>query len=531
MSELCSPELSDHLSESVEALLSAFHELSSAKSTPRDACVRCKGRFPQFFFKSDECLACFANDADVRARVPERIAVDRCRRCRMYNGRFAVRTARDSPHLRAFCTAAVEESGEFKVVETSIPFVDPSSAFFRVRFQLRSAHKIHLAPLIICDVLFLDRPNICELCRHNSTQLDWRVKVSVTSESESKRALLFLEQTVLRIQAHRKCITVTSHPKGINFYFRQFAAAEQLCLFLRSRLPCQLKESKTTVSGGKHSMHDRVRREFVLELAPLSSYDLVVLPQEMVEELGLEQPLAVCIKFRAELEFIDPFFLRTFKLSSTKWFNFQSKIQIFPFLRHRTEFIVKRITSHAVTSIERKVSFAKTHVNIGSMTVEPLNGGPEQSCRSHLTYILKEGDLALGYDFGSPGLAGLLPAFPTEAGESRVLVVFKKYPAGERIWRLERLRMSSEDFWGLDGPEGGLGESPLEFGDFCDEIEQNRFIRSKLTLLQNKRVIEQRLLERDAGCRPGDRRVFHEDDYREVIKLGELVERPEKALF
>lgn len=527
MSELCSLKLSDPLNESIEALLSAFHELSSVNSLPRESCLRCKQRFPQFFFKSHVCLACFANDMEVGTRLPDRMFIDRCRRCRMYNGRFAIKTARNSSRLRAFCIAALQDLGEIKVVDASIPCLDVSGTFFRVRFQLYFETKIRLSTLTLCDVLFFDRPNVCESCRLSSTQLDWRVKVSVTSESESKRALLFLEQTVLKRQSHRKCITVTSHPKGVNFYFAKVIAAEQFSAFLRSNLPCLLKESKTTISGGKHSEEDRVRREISLELPPLSTYDLIVLPQEMVEELGLRHELAVCIKLRVEIEFIDPFFLRTFTISSTNWFNRSGKIKVFPFLRHRAEFIVKRITSQASASLERKISFTKTQVNIGTVTVEPLNGGSEQSCRSHLAYILKEGDHALGYDFNSPELTDLFPSCLMEAGISRVLVVFKKYPVGERIWRLERLRLSSEDFWGIDGPTVGLGESPLEFSDFTDEIEQNKFVRTKLTLLQNKKVIERRLLEKAMERGTSDRRVFHEDDYRETIKIGELVEEPQ----
>ena len=93
-----------------------------------------------------------------------------------------------------------------------------------------------------------------------------------------KRTFLWLEQLILKHQAHRDALNIKEGKGGIDFFFSHQNQAVKFVDFLKSVVPINVKSSPELISEDIHSGTKSMKHTYSVELIPICRDDLVALP-------------------------------------------------------------------------------------------------------------------------------------------------------------------------------------------------------------------------------------------------------------
>lgn len=77
----------------------------------------------------------------------------------------------------------------------------------------------------------------CEECTRLAAQNTWKASVQVRQKVEHKRTFLYLEQLILKHNAHKDTTNIKEAKDGIDFYFGQRGHAIKMVEFLNAVVP------------------------------------------------------------------------------------------------------------------------------------------------------------------------------------------------------------------------------------------------------------------------------------------------------
>ena len=80
---------------------------------------------------------------------------------------------------------------------------------------------------------------MCDDCHKVEAKNYWRACVQVRQKCAHKKTLFYLEQLLLKYNAHAGCSTVKPVPTGLDFFFAKQQEARKLVDFLSQQLPCR----------------------------------------------------------------------------------------------------------------------------------------------------------------------------------------------------------------------------------------------------------------------------------------------------
>lgn len=180
---------------------------------------------------------------------------------------------------------------------------------------------------------------MCMVCANATRDQTWKSLVQVRNKADHQRSLLYVEQMVLRNNAHAYAVGAEPVPGGLDFYFGSRTRALHFVDFIKSivpatyatallsspsllllpllLLPCHLSltwlghairtsEAKQLVSQDVHAGTHHLRYTFSVLLLPVSRDDLCILPPKQRAQLGGIGPAVICARLTALLHFVDP---------------------------------------------------------------------------------------------------------------------------------------------------------------------------------------------------------------------------------
>jgi nonsense-mediated mRNA decay protein 3 len=109
----------------------------------------------------------------------------------------------------------------------------------------------------------------CEECARVAAQLTWKAVVQVRQKVPHKRTFLWLEQIILRHNAHQNTTNIKEAKDGIDFYYINKSHAIKMVEFLQSVVPTRLKTSEQLVSSDIQSGTANFKFSFSLEILPI----------------------------------------------------------------------------------------------------------------------------------------------------------------------------------------------------------------------------------------------------------------------
>lgn len=318
--------------------------------------------------------------------------------------------------------------------------------------------------------------------------------MQVRQKVPHKRTFLYLEQLILKYNAHKDTINIKENYSGIDFYFGQRNSAEKFVEFLTSVTPCRVKTSKQLISMDVHTSSTSYKFTFSVELLPICKDDLVALPLKMAKQIGNITPLVLCYRVGTSINLLDPNTLQTADLSSPIYWR--APFSALADVRELTEFIVMDI---------EPLGPAKGRFLLAEATIRRASdlgaNDTEYTVRTHLGGILHPGDSVMGYhlsvtQFNSPELEAIEESKAYSSHIPDVVLVKKVYPrhrkqnaAKNRNWKLKRMAREEGE---MAPRKQDVDREEADYEMFLRDVEEDPELRNTIHLYKAQRAQQER---------------------------------------
>ena len=342
------------------------------------------------------CMSCIRSQVDISEGIPKQIAIQCCRNC----DRFLqppmqwLSCTLESKELMALCLRRLKGLNKVRLIDASFIWTEPHSKRIKIKItiQKEAFTATILQQTFVLEVIVANQQ--CMDCAKVMAKNTWRAVVQARQKVDHKRTFLYLEQLILKHNAHKDVSNIKGQPDGLDFFFQSRSHAIKFVEFLQAVTPCRYSTSEQLISLDTHSGHSTFKFTFSLEIIPICKDDLVFLPPKTAKSLGGMCPLVLCTRVGTLIHFVDPNTLKTFDISTQLYWRD-------PFLslassRALIEFYVMDVE----LSGETYGKFALADVQV----VKASEFGRTTQyffARTHLGNILKSGDVVLGYDIST----------------------------------------------------------------------------------------------------------------------------------
>jgi len=290
----------------------------------------------------------------------------------------------------------------------------------------------------------------CEDCQKSFTPHTWNASVQLRQRVSHRRTLCYLEQLILKHDAHDKVISLTETREGLDFHFAQRSHAQRFSDFVQSFIPAKLKNSKHLVSHDANSNEYNYKYTIQSELCPIVNDDLVVIPRGWSASLNACAPLMICHKMSTSVHLVDPLTLRGCDIPAYEYWK--KPLESVATRSQMTEFVVLNVE---LVEMETLGTAPKHHLaGRGKMKLADIEVARSADLgvnddrlivRSHMGASLRPGNRVLGYDLRYLSLSGY-DEWGTEATRADVLLVRKVFNRKKgRNWELRRLDREREE--------------------------------------------------------------------------------------
>ena len=354
-------------------------------------------------------------------------------------------------------------------------------------------------------VTFIVRNQQCIECQAEFRQGSWNSLVQVRQRVRHKRTFLYLEQLILKHEAHRGCLSIETFRDGMDFYFPDKGKAARFISFLENVCPIKVKTSKKLISTDVKSNIANFKYTNLVEICPLCKDDLLFLPVKMARNLGNISRLVLVKNISNVIHLIDPCSGQTASMTPEVFWREPLRPIITAAKSRMTRYVVLgKEPVFLRKNVSKRTPTRKQKSRLASLTVarEDDLGVNDKQCeeRSHVGYLMKSGDVCVGYDLGDTNLAD------EDAEQARmdgsfpdVVVIRKLYggaavgssnPQGSRVWRLQRLEVKAgEEEEGTrsrnkrqNGSAAMEERDEMDEEEFLQEVEADKEMRLNMNL-------------------------------------------------
>ena len=483
-------------------------------------CAECGESFAPSVTKTKICTLCIKKKNDITEGIPKNLMLAWCRYCRRWCGPPWVLCERESKELLALCLKRIAGLKKLKLMDAKFIWTEPHSRRTKLALTVQKDITQELTLQQTFEVEFYEIYTQCDDCKKLFTPHTWKASVQVRQKVDNKRTFMLLEQMMLKCNVHRQCIKISAEKYGMNFFFSSKNHAQKLVDFLNAAVPHINKESKELVSHDTNNNTYNYKYTFYFEMPKICKDDLVLLPKALCNEFGGVNSLAVCYKVGTKIFLYDPISLRKFEMNVHQYFNYESQIGIIPFKNNETEFFVHDIYQDKDKSFDLNATFADIQARFAHVEVSREGSMETQFCTTHLGHILKHGDTAIGYDLTTLNANQELSILDRQKFLPDVVLIRKSYPQKvkqNRIWKVKRMKMEEEPAAEeKKNKRNQVDEAQKDMEAFLDEIEQDKYLRSKMNLYIDDEAVDR--LKKKKG---GDGEPEERSD--EMVKLEELM--------
>ncbi|PGH23731.1 hypothetical protein AJ80_02159 [Polytolypa hystricis UAMH7299] len=391
----------------------------------------------------------------------------------------------ESRELLALCLRKLRGLSKVRIIDAGFLWTEPHSK--RIKVKITIQQEVHEGKILqqSFEVEYVVANQQCAECQKSYTPHTWRASVQVRQKVPHKRTFLYLEQLILKHNAHKDTINIKEAKDGLDFFFSQRNHAEKMVDFLSSVAPTKLKKSQQLISMDTHTSVKSYKLTFSLELIPICKDDLVAIPLKLARSLGNISPLTLCYRVGTSVSLLDPSTLQTADIPAPIYWR--SPFKNIADIQELTEFIVMDIEPIGQSSGRFYLAEA-TVARASDLGVNDTT----YFTRTHLGGVLHPGDSVMGYhltgtNFNDPNFDDIEKSHTWSSRIPDVILVKKHYPRKKksktRNWRIKRIRMQEEEDDKASkrlGNEQERVEADLEL--FLRDVEEDSELRSTLAL-------------------------------------------------
>ncbi|EGC39957.1 hypothetical protein DICPUDRAFT_147142 [Dictyostelium purpureum] len=428
---------------------------------------------------SNMCVDCIKSQVDITDGIPKQLTIQWCRGCDRYlqpPNHWAIADL-ESRELLTICIKRIKGLNKVKLVDAGWVWTEPHSKRLKVKLTIQKEVFTSAILQQIFIVEFVVQGQQCDKCQKFEAKDTWNSVVQLRQKVDHKRTFLFIEQLILKHNAHSQTLNIKEKPDGLDFFFSNRNHAMKFVDFISCITPVKTKKSEQLISSDEQNNAANYKFTFSVEIVPLSKDDIVCLPPKIAHQLGNMGPLVVVTKVSNLIHFIDPNTLQTGEISALTFWN--SPFRALSSYKQLVEFTILDVNLTG----ETRGRFALADIQL-MRSVDFGANDNMHDIRSHLGNILNPGDLALGYDvstsiYNDSDLIGLkknkyLPDF---------VLVKKTYP-GKNDFRFKRHYYYKQiEKEGIENPKKfDIERMERDKEDFLNEIEEDPEMRSKINI-------------------------------------------------
>jgi len=435
--------------------------------------------------------------------------------------------------------------GRVRLVDAAWVWTEPHS--MRLKIRLTIQREVEAGGTILQQsfvVEFIVRNQQCVECQAAFRQGTWKSLVQVRQRVGHKRTFLYLEQLILKHGAHRGCLSIETFKDGMDFYFPDKGKAARFMSFLEDVVPLKVKSSKKLISTDDKSNISNYKFTNLVEICTLCKDDLLFLPKKLATHIGNIARLVLVKNISNVIQVIDPLTGQTGAIESDAYWRdpfrpvitaARTRLTRYVILGKDPVFLERNQSKRGVNRKQRSklalVSAAReSDLGSNDVTVEEC---------SQLGYLMKSGDVALGYDMKDVQLVDDDAEDVRRAGKFPDVVFVRKLYGGvatgevnaakKRMFQLQRLPIQKTD----EEKEKGRGKKGLKKAadmeildeeDFMQELEADREMRARVNVFKSEIAVSKETKQEGGNADDGDENDEDDKDDDQKITLDELLD-------
>lgn len=392
------------------------------------------------------------------------------------------------------CLRRLKGLSKVRLVDASFIWTEPHSKRIKIKItiQKEAFAATILQQTFVLEVVVANQQ--CSDCAKVMAKNTWRAVVQARQKVDHKRTFLYVEQLILKHNAHKDVSNIKAQPDGLDFFFQSRSHAIKFVDFLQAVVPCRYSTSEQLISLDTHSGHSTFKFTFSLEIVPICKDDLVFLPSRTVRALGGICPLVLCTRVGTSIHFIDPNTLRTADISHQVYWR--DPFQSLASSRGLVEYLVMDV--ELTGEVVGKFALAEAQVVRAS---EFGRSTQYHFIRTHLGNLLKAGDVVLGYDIATANFNNA--AFDEAQSANRldhisdVILVKKSYAhlrrqngsSSSRRWKLRDLSKEESSAPGAESSKSSSNRdaerAARDMEMFLQELEEDAEMRQAINIYKN----------------------------------------------
>ncbi|CEP62611.1 ribosome-binding protein NMD3 LALA0_S05e09494g [Lachancea lanzarotensis] len=434
------------------------------------------------------CYDCIKLTVDITEGIPREANVSFCRNCERFlqpPGQW-VHAQLESRELLALCLRRLKGLNKVRLVDASFIWTEPHSRRIRVKLTVQGEAMTNTIIQQTFEVEYVVVAMQCADCARSYTTNTWRATIQIRQKVPHKRTFLYLEQLILRHNAHVDTINIQEAKDGLDFFYGQKNHAAKMLDFLNSVVPIRSKKSEELVSQDTHTGSSTYKFSFSVEIVPICRDDLVVLPKKLAKSLGNISQFVLCSKVSNSLQFMDPITLQTADMSApVYWRNpFQSLAEV----SQLVEFIVLDVDPTG----KSKNKWVLADITVARAADLGVND-QVYYVRSHLGALCHPGDSVMGYFIANSNYNSDLFDDLNIEHIPDVVLVKKQYirkTRKNRNWKLKRMARehqeidASQDYTSRQQKQE-MERAEKDYETFLQELEEDAEMRQTVNLYKN----------------------------------------------
>ncbi|KAJ1935646.1 ribosome-binding protein, partial [Kickxella alabastrina] len=338
------------------------------------------------------------------------------------------------------------------------------------------------------EVEYVVASMMCPDCTKVMAQNTWKALVQVRQKVDHQRTFFYLEQLILKHNAHQDTINIREVKGGLDFHYAQRSHAIKMCDFLASMVPTRYKTSEQLISSDIHCGTSNYKFTYAVEIIPICKDDLVAMPKKTANSLGHIAPLALCTRVGNAVHIIDFKTLQTACVTGLVFWRHEDVTPVCS-MRDLKEFYVLDVELLG----QRHGRYALADITIQRMADVGKNDN-EIIVRSHLGNLLNYGDTVLGYDLATANVNNKNFESLNSDDVPAVVLVKKSYPERrrkrkQRNWKLKSLTKDDGD---LAPKKQDQDKLEADFETFLRDLEEDPELRQNINLYKDPNTIAAR---------------------------------------
>ncbi|KAI8899958.1 NMD3 family-domain-containing protein [Globomyces pollinis-pini] len=435
------------------------------------------------------CLNCIRSDVDISEGIPKQATIHFCKGCDRFLSppNIWVTAELESRELLAVCLKKLRGLNKVRLVDASFIWTEPHSRRIKVKLSIQ---KEVFASTILQQVFVVEyivANQYCDACTRVDAQLTWKAVCQVRQKVTHKRTFLWLEQVILKHNAHKDTSNIQEFRDGLDFFYGHRSHCIKMCDFLSSVVPVRIKQSQELISSDIHAGTADFKFTYSVEILPVCKDDLVCLSKSMARQLSNMSQLCLCTRVSNTVTLLDPITGHHAELRGATYWE-----SPFPALCETNDLIEFYVIDVQLESRYQKYGIATVEVS------KSQDLSQTWLVRSHLGHILKPGDHCKGYflanaNFNHDNFEKMLGG-KMKQGLPDVVLVRKSYPNARkrskgRKWKLRNMVKTEELESNRTKTEKANAEKDYEL--FLRDIEEDPELRGMMNIFKDNDAMNQ----------------------------------------